>query len=501
MKDVFGFLETYKYGKKCCRNVRWKQSVQQFEQALLRITAVNCQALCKHKYRFHGYTHFNLRERGKVRPIDAPRVQDRQIEKVFTKKVLLPLYEPSMIYNNGASLEGKGFHFSQKMLVRDLQRHFKKYGRQGGIILTDARHFFPSANHDYLFKRHNKLILNQELREFAGKIVDSAPNPEGMPLGVEPSQVEMIAYPSEMDNYLCCQYGLTGGHYMDDFYYIVPPGVDYKEVIKVLKEQAKKNCLTLHPDKTRYVPLTHPFRFCKIKYILTETGKVIKRANQKTMGRDRKKIKALHKKIQNNEMSYEDLWTSVNGMMAYLNNYTEHEHILQLRRYFYKLFGFSCENIQEFRKRDETMKYLTMRRFKRNGIGGDFNIPYGTILEKKADGILYLDDKPVCVARSAASHLHFVNDSDGNGAKRYYWTSSIIKKLDGNVRSTVADARDEEKEHSRFWEIITKNEIAQKYRRVDQEDYWLWDDTFYNDASIADLEYIGSLIDIKDGGN
>ena len=353
IKDIFKFLDTYKQGKKCCRNVRWKQSVQQFELGLFRTTAVSCQALCMKKYKFHGYTHFYLRERGKIRPIDAPRVQDRQIEKVFTKRVLLHLYEPSMVYNNGASLEGKGFHFTQRMLVRDLQRHWRKYGRAGGIILTDARHFFPSADHEYLFQRHRRWILNEELRDFADKIVRSSPNPEGMPLGVEPSQVEMIAYPSAMDNYLSCQYRLVGGHYMDDFYYLVPPGVNPQEVIQQINEQAKRNHLTLHPDKTRYIPLTHGFRFCKIKYILTETGKVIKRANQKAMGRDRKKIKALKKKLVDHEMSHEDIWTSVNGMLAYLGNYNEHNHILQLRRYFYKLFGFSCEDIQEFRKRDE----------------------------------------------------------------------------------------------------------------------------------------------------
>lgn len=144
-----------------------------------------------------------------------------------------------------------------------------------------------------------------------------------------------------------------------------------------------------------------------------------------------------------------------------------------------------------------TMKYITAKRFKRKGMSGDFNIPYGTILEKRNDGILYFENKPVAVARSAASHIHFVNDEDNNGLKRYYWTSGIIKKLDGNVRSTIADARDEEKEHSRLWEIIVNDKIAQKYRRVDHVDYWLWDDTFYN-APLEDLKHIGSIIDIKD---
>lgn len=367
MADIFGFLATYKYGKKCCRNVRWKQSVQQFELGLVRTTAAVCRALSNDEYKFHGYTHFYLSERGKVRPIDAPRVQDRQVEKVFTKEVLLPLYEPSMIYNNGASLEGKGFQFSQDLLARDLRRHFRKYGRQGFIILSDAKNFFPTADHNYLKQRHVDLIPNEELRAFADRIVDISPRPVGMPLGVEPSQVEMIAYPSAMDNYLACQYGLTGGHYMDDFYYLIPPGVDPKEVIAVLYEQAKKNHLTLHPDKTRYVPLTKGFRFCKTKFILTETGKVIRRSNQKTMARDRKKIRALHKKVTNHEMSYEDVYASINGMLAHLKNYNEHEHTLQLRRYFYSLFGFSCEDLQEFRKRDETHEVYNSQKVQATG--------------------------------------------------------------------------------------------------------------------------------------
>ena len=146
------------------------------------------------------------------------------------------------------------------------------------------------------------------------------------------------------------------------------------------------------------------------------------------------------------------------------------------------------------------MKYLTAKRFKRPGMGGNFNIPYGTVLEKHNDGILYFEGKPVAAARSAASHLHFVNDEDGNGLKRYYWTSNIIKKLDGNVRSTIADARDEEKEHSRLWEIVVNDTIAKNYRRVEHEDYWLWDDKFYN-APIDDLKHIGSIIGIEDGGD
>ena len=350
VNEVFNFHDLFKAGKKCCNGVRWKQSVQNFELRLFSGTATRRRAVISGNYKFSPYVHFILCERGKVRPIDAPRIQDRQVEKIFTKKVLLPLYLPSMIYNNGASLPNKGFHFSQKLLVRDLCRHFRKYGREGGIILADGKKFFPSASHDYIYSRHKQLIIDDGLRDFADAVVKTVSSGIGMPLGVEPSQAEMIAYPSEMDNYLSAQCGFTCGHYMDDFYILVPPEVDYREVLDTLREQARLNKFNLNNDKTRYVPLTKPFRYCKAKYILTESGKVVRRANRKAMPRDRQKLKSLHRKWLAGEIDLEAVWASVNGMLAYLATYNEHKNILKLRRLFYSLFGFSCESIENFRR-------------------------------------------------------------------------------------------------------------------------------------------------------
>lgn len=350
LEHVFSYRKLYKAGKKCCNGVRWKHSVQRFEARLFSGTAARRKKLMQRKYDFSPYVHFLLSERGKVRPIDAPRIQDRQIEKVYTQEVLLKLYLPSMIWNNGASLPGKGFHFSRKQLEKELRRHFRKYGRQGGIILSDGRKFFPSASHKHIYDRHDRLILDDELKAFGNKVVATVPGDTGMPLGVEPSQAEMIAYASGTDNYMKCQMRMKGyGHYMDDFYILVPPDVKPETVMDALYRQAEKDYFTPHPDKTRYVPLTKPFRYCKAKYVLTDTGKVVVRANRNAMPRDRKKLKALKGKMDRGEVSLADVWTSMNGMTAYLETYDEHKNVLRLRRLFYALFGFSCERYENFK--------------------------------------------------------------------------------------------------------------------------------------------------------
>ena len=301
------------------------------------------------------YVHFTLHERGKIRPIDAPRIQDRQIHKVFTQKVLLPLYRPSMIYNNGASLPGKGFEFSKRVLKEDLRWHFRHYGREGYIILIDFKQFFPSVSHEELFKRHEQLLLHPDIKKIGDDVIKTVPGDKGLPLGVEPSQAEMIAFPSALDNYIKCQLGMEcAGHYMDDYYIIVPPGQDPKEVMALVVAKATSLKLTVSVAKSKIIPLTKPFKYCKAKFTLTETGRVIMCGNRDGIKRARRKIKAFYGKIERGEMTYEDLWTSVNGILAYFGGYNDHRRVLKLRRLFYAIFGFSPERIENFRMRGET---------------------------------------------------------------------------------------------------------------------------------------------------
>lgn len=173
LHDVFGYDDMYKAGKKCCNGVRWKNSTQRFEMHLFSGTARRRRLLLERKWVPGAYVHFTISERGKTRPIDAPRIQDRQVHKVYTKKVLLPLYRPEMIYNNGASLEGKGFEFSKRMLKDDLRWHFRRYGRDGNVILIDFKQFFPSVSHEEIFKRHEKFLLNPDIRKIGNDVVNT----------------------------------------------------------------------------------------------------------------------------------------------------------------------------------------------------------------------------------------------------------------------------------------------------------------------------------------
>lgn len=353
IETVAAFHNLYKKGRKCCGGVGWKGSVQNFGLHIFSKTAVNAEQVLGGTWVERDGLHFILTERGKVRQIDAPNIIDRPIHKAFTQDVLLPLYMPCMIWNNGASLPKKGFSFSRQLLENDLHAFYRRYGLNGSIIISDLRKFFPTAPHDTIYQRHKDIILDDKLREIGDRIVSNNREEFGMPLGVEPSQAEMVALPSALDNYMKCQLGMKYfGHYMDDYYILVPPDQNPKEILDIFIRKASEIGLTVSEKKTRIAPIYKPFKYCKAKYLLTETGKVVVRGNRQGMPRARRKIKAFKNKIASGEMTFEDLWASVNGIIAYYKTYDDHNRVLKLRRLFYALFGFSCEKIENFRSRE-----------------------------------------------------------------------------------------------------------------------------------------------------
>jgi len=100
INKVFSYRKMFFYGRRCCNGVRWKQSTQNFELHLFSGTARRRREVLEGRWKPRKCTHFTLRERGKVRPIDAPHITDRQIHKTLCNEVLVPLYTPSMIHDN-----------------------------------------------------------------------------------------------------------------------------------------------------------------------------------------------------------------------------------------------------------------------------------------------------------------------------------------------------------------------------------------------------------------
>ena len=340
-ETVFSYRKLFKWGKKCCNNVRWKQSTQNFEAHLFSGTAARRKKLLEGKWRPKKCTHFVLHERGKVRPIDAPHITDRQLQKAISKEVLVPLYTPGLIYDNYASREGMGLHFAFRRVREMLHWYYRRYGRNGGVILLDLKKFFPSARRELIYQRHQQLILNPTLRSIADTVIDTAPCTapgRGMPLGVEPSQQEMMALPSEMDNWLKCQAGIKcAGHYADDYIAIGPIDL-MRRIGNELVRRFERRGIRVNRKKCRIIPLTKPFKFCKAKFTLTETGRVIVNGCRDGVKRARRKLKLFRREWLAGKRTLEEVAQYMTSQCAYYSNYNDHGRLLRLWRLCYALF-------------------------------------------------------------------------------------------------------------------------------------------------------------------
>lgn len=339
LEGVFSYHTMFKHGKKCCNGVRWKASTQNFELHLFSGTAKRRREVLTGKWKPGKTVSFPLCERGKFRIIDAPHITDRQIHKVLTKEVLAPLYCPGMIYDNGASQKGKGLHFHYKRLKEHLRWHCRRYGRTGAMFLMDFHHFFPEAPHALIYERHRELILDPNLRALADLVVAAVPGGVGMPLGVEPSQQEMVALPSFLDNWMKCQLSIHGmSHYMDD-YDAVPESRERAERVKAEAiRRAEAKGLQVNRNKCHVIDLDKPFRFCKAKFQILPSGRIITHGCRDGMKRARRKLRYFRQQVDTGEKIVEQVAEWLKGPIAYYEQFNDHGRVLKLRRLYYALF-------------------------------------------------------------------------------------------------------------------------------------------------------------------
>ena len=339
LEGVFSYHTMFKHGKKCCNGVRWKAPTQNFELHLFSGTAKRRREVLTGKWKPGKTVSFPLCERGKFRIIDAPHITDRQIHKVLTKEVLAPLYCPGMIYDNGASQKGKGLHFHYKRLKEHLRWHYRRYGRTGAMFLMDFHHFFPEAPHALIYERHRELILDPDLRALADLVVAAVPGGVGMPLGVEPSQQEMVALPSFLDNWMKCQLSIHGmSHYMDDYDAVLESRERAERVKAEAIRRAEAKGLQVNRNKCHVISLDKPFRFCKAKFQILPSGRIITHGCRDGMKRARRKMRYFRQQVDAGKKTVEQVAEWLEGPIAYYEQFNDHGRVLKLRRLYYALF-------------------------------------------------------------------------------------------------------------------------------------------------------------------
>ena len=348
----------YKAACNARKDSNWKASTQRFGMSVLQNILSIQNDLRTGEYTQKPFVEFRLHERGKVRHIKSMYIRDRVVQRALCDEVLMPCLRPVLIYDNGASLEGKGIDFTRNRLQCHLEKFFRQHGNNGYILKIDFSKFFDNIDHELALQAVAKYIddplvmdaiqrmvksfevdvsalSDEEIKALENKPFDSLthiPSREGrkflrrsLGIGSQISQIIGIFYPTPIDFYCkvkrqCKFYG----RYMDDIYIIHESKEFLEDVLKGVLEVAKELKLFVNPRKTTITPLRCGFTFMKVRYSYTESGHIVKRLTPEAFTRERRRLKSYRRLLDAGRITRQDVrnfYQSFRGAAKRFDNY------------------------------------------------------------------------------------------------------------------------------------------------------------------------------------
>ncbi|MBP3279232.1 MAG: Reverse transcriptase (RNA-dependent DNA polymerase), partial [Butyrivibrio sp.] len=117
MYEVLTDLDVlYDAFEKSKMGVDWKCSIQKYEYNLLPELIKLRRKLLEGKYKQKPFFEFDINERGKHRHIRSLHISDRVLQRALCDQILIPVFYRYLIYDNGASVKGKGIEFTRQRL-------------------------------------------------------------------------------------------------------------------------------------------------------------------------------------------------------------------------------------------------------------------------------------------------------------------------------------------------------------------------------------------------
>lgn len=362
-EKVFSYGNFVRSAKKCTKGVSWKASVQAYHLRAISKTYTDYRLLKDGKVpRCTSRKEIAITERGKIRVITPIHIKDRVIQKTLCDNALVPVFRRKLIYDNGASLKGKGVGFSRKRLEKHLRRATRTFGPDFYVMTYDIKNFFGSIPHRQCRKMLEKYfcrelaniameIIKNPIREKINRIRDGKERAKqlrdleedkinGICLGSQESQIMALIVPNSIDHYIKDRKQMKFYiRYMDDGVLIAKTKEELKEIFAELKMIMESIGMRFHERKTRITKARKGFTFLKVKYHITKTGKIIRRLTPKGTARMRRKLKKFRRKVDAGEMTLTNVYESMQSWMSHSKVANSHKTVRNMLRLYRDLFG------------------------------------------------------------------------------------------------------------------------------------------------------------------
>lgn len=337
-EEVFSFNNIYDAFNNCKHGVMWKTSVQSYAAGHLAKAYRTHKDLLSGKYKSKGFVDFDIMERGKKRHIRSVHISERVVQRCLCDNYLTPVLSSTFVYDNGASLKGKGIHFTLDRLTEHMRWHYRRYGTEGYVLTFDFSRYFDTASHNAIFAEIDRCTTDERLREQAKYFIRQFGN-KGLGLGSQVSQIMALALPNKLDHYIKEKLRVhCYGRYMDDGYLIHPNKEYLQECLKEIREICASLGIKLNDRKTQITKLTKGVTFLKGRFFLTATGRVVKKLNPRSVTSMRRKLKKFKKWVDCGKISTEDVWTSYKSWVGYAGYFDAYRSRQNLNDLYKELF-------------------------------------------------------------------------------------------------------------------------------------------------------------------
>lgn len=318
----------------CRKGVQWKQSVQSYESQLLQNISQTNKQLLEGTFKGKGFVEFTIHERGKVRNIKSVHISERVVQRSLCDNCLIPVLRNSLIYDNGASLKGKGIDFTRRRLTEHLRQHIRKYGNKGYVLIMDFKKYFKSINHSILYEQLEKYFTNKMIIQLYKTFVDAF-GEKGLGLGSQVSQIFALFYVNRFDHFVKEVLRIKHyGRYMDDCYVICATKKKLNKILNILKEKCLQFGLLFNIRKVNIYKLSKGFVFLKCFYTITATGAIHKRPLQSNIRRQYKKIRIYSKLLEQNRISFKDIRCSYQSWRGYMKVFNSYFIVGKMNKYY-----------------------------------------------------------------------------------------------------------------------------------------------------------------------
>ena len=339
---------------KCRKSTAWKRTYQNFNINIIKNVSYIWYNMMNNTINTLPHKHFKVNERGKIRDISAPEINERLVQSNLSSNIAHPLMDKTLIFDNYASQLNKGTTIARKRYKQFLIENYKYNKDDSYVLKIDIKKFFDSIDHNISMDKWNKYIKNEYVLNIIKQILDKKlkSNGVGLCLGSELSQLTASLYLSKMDHILKEYYRIKWyGRYNDDICIIHKSKEFLTNLLKQIKIGLSTIGLKINDIKTKIIYLkNNSFTILKTKYFYDKyknCGKVIMLSGKKSSKIERRKLRKFKTKMMNNTMAFLEIFNLYKAWRKnILKSFNAYNLISRNDEYFKHLFNLKYANFK-----------------------------------------------------------------------------------------------------------------------------------------------------------